>query len=76
VQFSAKEGVFASSDDEGKILVWDVRKIGEEVVNSDANDGPPEMIVIDFFICLWLVLTFWTLEQGGGFLLEIRYERG
>lgn len=42
------EGLFASSDASGKIALWDTKRIGEEVVNVDAQDGPPEMIVILF----------------------------
>jgi histone-binding protein RBBP4 len=41
----SKEGIFASADSEGKILLWDSKRVGEEVVNADTHDGPPEMIV-------------------------------
>ena len=56
------EGIFASSDAAGKIILWDTKRIGEEVVNVDTHDGPPEMIV-NHFLFNFLVLAFWPLES-------------
>jgi hypothetical protein len=45
VEFSSKQDILASSCAGGKIIIWDLSKIGCETTNVDTNDGPPEMMV-------------------------------
>lgn len=35
----------ASSDASGIIIIWNLSKIGSEIMNIDTSDGPPEMMV-------------------------------
>jgi len=42
--------VFASCSADRRIIVWDLSKIGEEQKAEDAQDGPPEMLVLHLFI--------------------------
>jgi len=49
VEFSLKQDILASSCAGGKIIIWDLSKIGSETTNVDSNDGPPEMMVSKIF---------------------------
>ncbi|KAL6346628.1 hypothetical protein AAG906_000246 [Vitis piasezkii] len=38
------ETVLASSADDRRLMVWDLNRIGEEQLEGDAADGPPELL--------------------------------
>ena len=40
------ETILASSGTDRRLHVWDLSKIGEEQSYEDAEDGPPELLVI------------------------------
>lgn len=47
VQWSPhNETILASSGTDRRLHVWDLSKIGEEQSYEDAEDGPPELLVI------------------------------
>lgn len=47
VQWSPhNETILASSGTDRRLHVWDLSKIGEEQSTEDAEDGPPELLVI------------------------------
>jgi len=47
VQWSPhNETILASSGTDRRLHVWDLSKIGEEQSSEDAEDGPPELLVI------------------------------
>lgn len=47
VQWSPhNETILASSGTDRRLHVWDLSKIGEEQSPEDADDGPPELLVI------------------------------
>lgn len=49
VQWSPhNETILASSGTDRRLHVWDLSKIGEEQSAEDAEDGPPELLVIVF----------------------------
>lgn len=49
VQWSPhNETILASSGTDRRLHVWDLSKIGEEQSSEDAEDGPPELLVIKF----------------------------
>jgi len=64
VQWSPhNETILASSGTDRRLHVWDLSKIGEEQSPEDADDGPPELLVIilykdnlynRFFISIYL----------------------
>jgi WD40 repeat protein len=39
------EPIIASAATDRKIMIWDLRRIGEEQTPEDAEDGPPELTV-------------------------------
>ncbi|KAJ6386083.1 hypothetical protein OIU77_029115 [Salix suchowensis] len=39
------ETVLASSADDRRLNVWDLKRIGEEQLELDADDGPPELLL-------------------------------
>lgn len=41
------EPIIASAATDRKIMIWDLRRIGEEQTPEDAEDGPPELMVSD-----------------------------
>lgn len=41
-----EETILASSSIDRRIILWDLSKIGEEQSPEDAEDGPPELLVI------------------------------
>jgi histone-binding protein RBBP4 len=45
-----EESVLASSSADRRIIFWDLARIGEEQTAEDAEDGPPELYVIFFFL--------------------------
>ena len=46
------ESIFASCGSDRRLIVWDISKIGEEQAAEDAEDGPPELLVL--FILLFI----------------------
>eukprot|EP01015_Nassula_variabilis_P034978 TRINITY_DN8703_c0_g1_i4.p1 TRINITY_DN8703_c0_g1~~TRINITY_DN8703_c0_g1_i4.p1 ORF type:complete len:159 (+),score=37.83 TRINITY_DN8703_c0_g1_i4:64-477(+) len=47
VEFSPfNQSIFASASADRRLIVWDISKIGKEVREEDARDGPPEMLFI------------------------------
>ena len=49
VQWSPQnETILASSGTDRRLNVWDLSKIGEEQSADDIEDGPPELLVINF----------------------------
>lgn len=55
------EPILASAGTDRKIVIWDLRHIGEEQTPEDAEDGPPEIMVcllFGFFKDYLLTLNF------------------
>lgn len=51
VQWSPhNETILASSGTDRRLHVWDLSKIGEEQSPEDADDGPPELLVIILYV--------------------------
>jgi histone-binding protein RBBP4 len=46
------EAILASGSADRRVCVWDTSRIGNEQDPEDAEDGPPELLVIDLFIYL------------------------
>lgn len=62
VQWSPhNETILASSGTDRRLHVWDLSKIGEEQSPEDADDGPPELLVIvlTFFIIFAFIVVFY-----------------
>ncbi|CAM8899331.1 unnamed protein product [Rhodiola kirilowii] len=38
------ESVLASSADDRRLMIWDLNRIGEEQMEGEADDGPPELL--------------------------------
>ncbi|KAM7256781.1 hypothetical protein ACFE04_012522 [Oxalis oulophora] len=38
------ETVLASSSDDRRLIVWDINRVGDEQLELDAEDGPPELL--------------------------------
>lgn len=38
------ETVLASSSDDRRLMVWDINRIGDEQLEGEAQDGPPELV--------------------------------
>lgn len=54
VQWSPhNETILASSGTDRRLHVWDLSKIGEEQSNEDAEDGPPELLVIKVILTIF-----------------------
>ena len=51
------ETILASSSGDRRLNVWDLSRIGEEQSPDDAEDGPPELLVIctliHLAVCPW-----------------------
>jgi len=43
--------ILASAGTDRKIVIWDLRHIGQEQTPEDAEDGPPE-IMVDKHVCM------------------------
>lgn len=41
----------ASAGTDNRIVIWDLRHIGEEQTQEDAEDGPPEVMVTIYTTC-------------------------
>ncbi|KAB5541592.1 hypothetical protein DKX38_014566 [Salix brachista] len=47
------ETVLASSTDDRRLNVWDLKRIGEEQLELDADDGPPELLLSRSTLQVW-----------------------
>jgi len=62
VQWSPhNETILASSGTDRRLHVWDLSKIGEEQSPEDADDGPPELLVIILLLFDFKYLFNWRL---------------
>jgi WD40 repeat protein len=57
VQWSPhNETILASSGTDRRLHVWDLSKIGEEQSAEDAEDGPPELLVLDHAHSMFVII--------------------
>jgi WD40 repeat protein len=57
--------ILASAASDRKIMLWDLRRIGEEQTAEDAEDGPPELVVRKLLpLSLFLRLTFFFCSSS------------
>lgn len=45
-----RDSILASSGSDRRLMVWDIGRIGDEQSAEDAEDGPPELLVLSFFL--------------------------
>lgn len=84
VQWSPhNETILASSGTDRRLHVWDLSKIGEEQSTEDAEDGPPELLVLwlsfkesNIYLCLLIlnVVHSWR-SYGKDFRLFLESKR-
>jgi histone-binding protein RBBP4 len=53
------ETILASASADRRVNVWDLSRIGEEQTPEDAEDGPPELLVL--LACLHFIINLPTL---------------
>lgn len=52
------ETILATASSDRRVLVWDLARIGDELSIQDAEDGPPELLVIVLTVCMCVSKTW------------------
>ena len=72
LEFSPHEsGILASASYDRKILFWDLSQIGEEQPAEEAEEGPPELYVINLSQVICCILTHNSLFMHSGFTQRV-----